>query len=136
MERHYSGIKQISESGSESKNLRILSGSGVMKINGDAIVNSVFRGSVDIAGTLTIGLNGDIVGSIRADEVIISGRVTGNLYVKNKITMNEGTSISGFVTANEAVICNGSSVSAIKDFKRKETKISSFPAGRKDFSGW
>ena len=93
----------------------------VVKIRGDLL----FRGSLYFDGSvrgdlvaeaegknkLIIGKNAQITGDIRADRVIVFGKVTGSIYSKGVISLMPGASVRGDIYYRDIDMRHGVSMS-------------------------
>ena len=50
-------------------------------------INGSFEGKLETCGNLTIGENANVRADIQGDKVIIAGKVTGNLIVKESLSL-------------------------------------------------
>jgi len=63
-----------------------------LRINGD------FEGKLDTKGSLTIGENASIRADISGDEIIISGKITGNIVAGSSLKVLSSAHIVGDIT--------------------------------------
>lgn len=64
-----------------------------LRINGD------FEGSLDTKGILTIGEGAVVSATIVGETIIISGKVTGNITAREKLTLTASAVVSGDISA-------------------------------------
>lgn len=77
-----------SEEESRSGGTFIASGAvfeGTLKLRGDFLIDTEFRGELETDGTITVGPRGTVVGSIRAHEVVIRGAVVGDITAPRQL---------------------------------------------------
>jgi len=62
-------------------------------------INGSFEGKLDTKGSLTIGENAIVRADIHGDEIIIGGKVTGNITAVNSLRIISTAHIVGDITA-------------------------------------
>lgn len=77
---------------------------------GDLEIVGRVQGDVAIDGSVTVGPAGVILGSIRALDVRVSGRVDGNVVAKESLTLQAGANVSGDLVAARLGIEEGARV--------------------------
>lgn len=82
-------------------------GSLTFKESVDLKINGIFSGSLDIKGTLTVGVNAQIEGDINGDNVIIAGRIKGNVSVTRMLTLMPTAVLIGDISAPKLNIVEG-----------------------------
>jgi cytoskeletal protein CcmA (bactofilin family) len=89
------------------------------KISGDLSgacdfqISGEIAGDCDIDGTVTLSENGSWQGSIRADNVIIAGRVEGDVIARNKVEITSTANIVGTVTGEAVAVAEGAIVEGV-----------------------
>ena len=89
-----------------------------MAITGDILTDADIRIDGKLIGTITstakvvIGSEGMVEGNITALQADITGKVTGNLYIKEVLNLRENAALAGDVTAGKismepTVVFNG-----------------------------
>ncbi len=61
-------------------------------------INGSFEGKLDTKGSLTIGENASIRADINGDEIVISGKLTGNVVANNSLKVLSSAHIVGDIT--------------------------------------
>ena len=61
-------------------------------------INGSFEGKLDTKGSLTIGENASIRADISGDEIIISGKLTGNIIASSSLKVLSSAHIVGDIT--------------------------------------
>ena len=87
--------------------------SGEITGSGDFLVNGEVTGDCDISGTLTLAGNGYWHGSIRADNVVVSGHIEGDIIAKGKVEIARTARISGTVTGEAIAVAEGAVVEGV-----------------------
>lgn len=62
---------------------------------GDIRIDGTFEGKVQSKGRVVIGETADVKGEIICDNVDLWGKVEGNIYVKNTLSLKEGCVVNG-----------------------------------------
>ena len=70
-----------------------LQGSGSLDVQGEVY------GDLVITGSVHIGSEGSVEGSIEADEVVISGRVVGPIHGHDSVRLEASASVQGDLTS-------------------------------------
>ena len=60
---------------------------GLITGSGDFLINGEIDGDCDLTGTVTLARNGLWTGTIKADNVIISGHVEGDIIARGRVEM-------------------------------------------------
>ena len=87
-------------------------------INGDVVSKSDFRidgkleGSVETSGKIVIGTSGTIIGKVICANADIEGRLQGELFVSNLLTLKSTAIIEGDVTVGKLSIEPGATFNA------------------------
>jgi cytoskeletal protein CcmA (bactofilin family) len=95
-----------------ARNLAIL-GPGLFvkgQISGeeDLQIDGKVEGSISLKGQrLTVGQNGEIVSDVHAREVIVYGKVRGNLFAEDRIEVKKDGSVVGNITGGRVLIEDG-----------------------------
>ena len=74
---------------------------GVLRIDGK------FQGDIISQGTLYIGKTGEVKASIRAESVIVEGKVKGNIQADNRVELKSSAKLFGDIKASRLVIEEG-----------------------------
>jgi len=81
-----------------------LESEGVIKIEGH------LEGGVRGSSQVLVAPGGAVLGTVSADEVIVSGRVEGNVTATSRIEITDGGAVIGDVTAPRVVVQDGGEV--------------------------
>ncbi len=74
---------------------------------GSFIIGGQVTGECDIDGTLTLSIGGSWHGSIRARDVIVAGRVEGEVHASGKLEITSTAQVTGDVSGAEIAIAEG-----------------------------
>jgi cytoskeletal protein CcmA (bactofilin family) len=74
----------------------------------DLQIDGKVEGNISLKGQrLTVGQNGEIVSDVHAREVIVYGKVRGNLYAEDRIEVKKDGSVVGNITGGRVLIEDG-----------------------------
>lgn len=87
---------------------------GKLTFEGTVQIGGEFKGEIFTKDTLVINEGALVQAEIQAEEIIISGRVEGNLFAKKKVIMHPPAVFKGTVTSpslriDEGVVFEGAS---------------------------
>lgn len=80
---------------------------GNLKSDGDITIDGSINGEVKTKGTVNIGPNANIIASINARNVIVSGTVQGNIIASERLNITETGRVYGDINANILNIASG-----------------------------
>jgi cytoskeletal protein CcmA (bactofilin family) len=83
---------------------------GSIRGNGDFLVNGEIDGDCDITGSVTLAQAGIWRGMIKADTIVISGRVEGDIVAVGKVEIAASAKIVGSVTGEAIAVAEGAIV--------------------------
>src|SRR5205823_2097755 len=104
-----------------------------MRIKGDIrtqeelLIDGEVEGSVESHSVLTVGRNGKVRANIKAREVVVFGKVQGNVDVVEKIAIREQGSLVGDIKTAGISIDDGAYFKGSIDIIRPEPKVSTKP---------
>lgn len=70
-------------------------------------IDGLVKGELNISSKVIIGQTGEIKGNIKADDIIIAGKVNGNIEARNILEVQPTGQIFGDINANRLVIADG-----------------------------
>src|SRR6202451_4802233 len=112
-----------------ARNLAIL-GPGLLvkgQISGeeDLQIDGKGEGSISLKGQrLTVGQNGEIVSDVHAREVIVYGKVRGNLHAEDRVEVKKDGSVVGNITGGRVLIEDGSYLEGQIEIQRNNSSKS------------
>jgi cytoskeletal protein CcmA (bactofilin family) len=87
-----------------------------LKIRGEVIgseslyIDGDVEGAISLpGGRVTVSRNAQVVANISAREVVVLGKVRGNIYASDRVDIRSGASLTGDVTAHQINIGDGAS---------------------------
>ena len=86
---------------------------GTISGQGDYQVSGEVDGDCEIEGTVTLARDGFWQGTIKADNVVISGHVEGDIIALGKVEIAESARITGTVTGEAIAVAEGAVVEGI-----------------------
>ncbi len=93
----------------------------------DLIIDGEIEGSISLRGqSLTVGPNGRLRANIEARNVILHGRVDGDVYATERVELRKTASLSGNISTARISIEDGAFFKGTIDIQKPE------PAGRQD----
>lgn len=84
---------------------------GDLKAGGDIRIDGQLKGNLDCQAKLIIGPKGSIDGDVVCRNATIEGRFTGNLVVKDMLTLKESAQVQGDIKAKKMAALAGYSFS-------------------------
>jgi cytoskeletal protein CcmA (bactofilin family) len=100
---------------------------GDIRTNEELLIDGEVEGSVESHSVLTVGANGKVRANIKAREVIVFGKVQGNVDAIEKIAIREQGSLVGDIRTAGISIDDGAYFKGSIDIIRPEPKASSKP---------
>ena len=91
-----------------------IEGSGHIRIAGR------FKGDVNVEGNVTVESGAHVTGQLRANTVVVSGEVQGNIDATAKVELLETGVINGDVKAGTLSVASGSRMRGQADFGWKD----------------
>jgi cytoskeletal protein CcmA (bactofilin family) len=99
---------------------------GTLTFAGELTFDGKLEGDIKSDGTLNLGDNAAIKGTIEAGSMVVRGKITGNLIAKDKIEIKSKTELFGDVRAAKLVIEEG--VTFVGKSEVNPNKVSPTPA--------
>jgi cytoskeletal protein CcmA (bactofilin family) len=75
-----------------------------------------FKGDIHVEGNLTIEQGAHLAGELRADTIIISGELQGNIQAASHVELMESGTITGDVKAGSLTVAKGSRMRGKAEF--------------------
>ena len=80
---------------------------GTIETKGSVQINGRVKGMVKAADEVRVGRSGEIVGEVYAKSARIAGKIEGDVYIEQKLTLEETSSLNGNLTAGKLIIDEG-----------------------------
>ncbi|MDR1663820.1 MAG: polymer-forming cytoskeletal protein [Clostridiales bacterium] len=74
-------------------------------------IDGVFRGNIDIDGSLVLGDSGTVIGDITANMIVVAGRVSGNIRCGSMLHFASTAKVSGDIETQSLIVDEGSQIS-------------------------
>ncbi len=105
------GVKEDSNAAS-SRELNTIVGKGSLiegniKIKNSIRIDGKVKGEVSSSGTVTVGGEGEVEGTVSAVNAIVGGKVRGKMNVKGKIVLEKNSVLIGDILTNKLTISEG-----------------------------
>lgn len=81
-------------------------------------IEGTFSGEIQCSGTVTVGEQGTVRSSIIADEIVIAGKVYGDVTASRRLIMTGSGQLHGNITTAALNIMEGSLLSGTVDMKQ------------------
>ena len=119
-----SGSKKNEKSTSIGNNVETLIGRttslvGTLTAEGSVRVEGMFEGNIISKGDVFIGPDGKVKADITAKNVTVSGHVTGNISVDEKLELLADAMLSGDIKVKKLVIEEGAVFKGISETKNE-----------------
>lgn len=101
---------------------------GNLKFSGELTFEGKIDGEIQTDGTLNLGDGAVINGNINAHNVIVRGKVNGNIVAKEKIDIKTKTELFGDIRASKLSVEEG--VTFVGKTEVNPNKVSPTPAAR------
>ena len=94
-------------------------------------INGKFEGSLDTKGSLTIGKNAEVHASINGENIIIAGKVFGNVTASSSLSLNATANLTGDIATPRFDVTAGAVFQGKCDMSTavKKTKVSDATIG-------
>jgi cytoskeletal protein CcmA (bactofilin family) len=74
----------------------------------DLFIDCELEGEISSQGNLTVGENAKLKGEIKASNIVVFGKIDGNIESKNRCELKESSVINGNVAASTLRVIEGS----------------------------
>jgi cytoskeletal protein CcmA (bactofilin family) len=89
----------------------------------DLVINGSVEGTIKLGGChLTVGQVGQVEGEIQADNVTISGRLSGNIKALDKVEITKEADFNGEVKAKRISVEDGAYLKAVIELEKEPEK--------------
>jgi cytoskeletal protein CcmA (bactofilin family) len=101
---------------------------GTVEVQGGLRVDGVVKGRVSATSSLAVGDSGRVEADMASAEIIIGGKVVGNILAKEKIELQAKAEVDGDITTKNLIIEEGAVFHGRCNMKGPSSK--SAPAGK------
>ncbi len=106
---------------------------GIIRGKENLVIEGSMKGSIELEKhQVTVGSKGKVEAEIHADNVIISGRLVGNINAQGKVEITRDADFSGEIKAKRISVEDGAYLKAVIELERdsdKKTTLPPKPAG-------
>ncbi len=102
----------------------------------DLIVDGQVEGSISLRGqSLTVGPNGRVRANVEARNVILHGRVDGDIHASERVELRKSASLSGDIVTARIAIEDGAFFKGAIDIQKPETASRAEPRPQASAAG-
>jgi cytoskeletal protein CcmA (bactofilin family) len=83
---------------------------GVLKGEGEVVVEGSFQGEVNLSGSFAVGVEGRVEASIQARAVTVEGTIVGNVTVSERVDIRATGVIEGDITTPRVAVAEGATI--------------------------
>lgn len=83
---------------------------GKLHFQGSVRIDGVFHGEVTSDGTLVVGQEADVQGQINVGQLVLSGRMTGDIHAREKVVLHKTANLQGKLITPVLVVDEGAVV--------------------------
>jgi len=80
---------------------------GDIRIQNSIRVDGKIEGNVTATDTVVVGKDGQVIGHVKAKNVLLSGKICGNIQASDKVLLESKASIEGDIQASCLVVDEG-----------------------------
>ncbi|MBN3038042.1 MAG: polymer-forming cytoskeletal protein [Candidatus Omnitrophica bacterium] len=88
-------------------------------------INGRFEGSLDTKGNLTVGENAQVHANINGEDIVISGKVYGNVNASSSLSLTRTAYLQGDIKTPKLDVTGGAVLQGKCDMSEQAKKISS-----------
>ncbi|MCL2386091.1 MAG: polymer-forming cytoskeletal protein [Defluviitaleaceae bacterium] len=74
-------------------------------------IDGIYKGNIEINGSLVLGDSGSIAGDVRATYILVAGEINGNITCDTQLHFASTCKVFGDVQANSLIVDEGAQVS-------------------------
>lgn len=83
---------------------------GILKGEGEVVVEGSFQGEVNLSGSFAVGVEGRVEASIQARTVTVEGTIVGNVTVSERMDIRATGVIEGDITTPRVAVAEGATI--------------------------
>jgi cytoskeletal protein CcmA (bactofilin family) len=93
---------------------------GKLNSKGNVRIDGLITGDIQAAGNVTIGVHGEIIGEVKAQVIIIGGKIAGTVIANEKVVLESTSNLKGdlitkILVVEEGAVFDGKSAMSSKD---------------------
>ncbi len=100
---------------------------------GQVRIAGSFKGEVRLKGNLTVEPGAHIIGEVRAENVVVSGEVEGNIYAACRVELLDSGVVTGDLKGASLIVAAGARICGnieCGQIEQKTSKVVSIEAGQ------
>lgn len=91
---------------------------GKLRSEANLRLEGKFQGEMECTGEIVIGESGEAHSTIKGSEIIVAGKVFGDIITEGKLTITASGQVDGNVSAHTLVIADGGVLNGISIMER------------------
>ncbi|MEZ4761861.1 MAG: polymer-forming cytoskeletal protein [Calditrichia bacterium] len=108
---------------------------GTIETKGSVQINGKLKGLIKAGDEVRVGRSGEIFGEIYAKNARIAGKVEGNIYIEERLTLEDTSSLNGNLSAGKLIIDEGAFFNGHADMSGNKLKALTNGKGDYEKSG-
>ena len=103
---------------------------GNLRSDGDILIEGIVTGDIKTKGSVKVGESASVIAGVKAENIVISGNVQGNIEVSDKLEITPTGRVIGDISANVLSIAPGAVFTgkcSMPDVPQKENAIELTP---------
>lgn len=104
---------------------------GTVTGNEPVVIEGVVRGKIDLAADLRVGTKARVEATVHARNVIIEGRVAGDISADDRVELVASATVDGNIKAPKIIVAEGAKFRGSVDMGSKVPKDEPVPAKAK-----
>jgi cytoskeletal protein CcmA (bactofilin family) len=101
---------------------------GKLNSKGNVRIDGIINGDIHADGNITIGQHGEITGEVKAQVLIIGGKIVGTVVANEKIVLEASSNLKGDLITKILVVEEGAVFDGKSSMGSKEKPANSVPA--------
>jgi len=100
---------------------RLVSIEGSIRGKENLVIEGTLKGTINLEeNQVTIGRKGQVEGEIYADNITISGEMTGNIKARDKVEITREANFSGEIKAKRISVEDGAFIKTVIEMERRD----------------
>ncbi|MGA0373822.1 MAG: bactofilin family protein [Flavobacteriaceae bacterium] len=95
---------------------------GEILSEGDFRIDGTLEGSIKTDGKVVVGKEGNIKGSVSCTNADVEGKINGNLFVSNTLSLKSSSRIDGEVIIGKLIVESGATFNATCSMNNESNK--------------
>lgn len=95
---------------------------GDIQSQGDFRIDGILEGSIKTKGKVVVGKDGKIKGVVSCSNADVEGKISGNLFVSNTLSLRSTSIIDGDVVIGKIIVESGATFNATCSMNKEDNK--------------